>query len=127
MKDYREIPTAELIDDYIMFANDPLVKAYIECNNELIKRMTEYYSNEPQTEFYKAACGYEYTIELPYDELHVARDRAWIKHHDYSFTYKIPDGRVFNACLSLCGYSREEIVEIIERRIEQLENEGREI
>ena len=124
MKDYSEIPIDELMCEYAVLANDPIVMAYIECSDELMKRRTEDYSRKPETEFYKAACGYEYTIELPYDELLVSHDKAWMKHHDYSFTYKDPDGRVFNTCLSLCGYSREDIVEMIDKRIERLENEA---
>jgi hypothetical protein len=124
MKDYREMPIDELMGEYSALANDPIVMAYNECGDELMKRRTEDYSVEPKTEFYKAACGYEYTIELPYDELHIGYDKAWMKHHGFSFTYKDPDGRVFNACLSLCGYSREDIVEMIDKRIERLENEA---
>lgn len=121
MKDYSETPIDELIDEYAVLANDPLVIAYLECSDELMKRKTRDYQAGPNTEFYKAAHGYEYVIELPYDELLVSHDSAWTKHHDYSFTYKDPDGRRFNTCLSLCGYSREDIIEMIDKRIERLE------
>lgn len=123
MKDYSEIPIEKLIDEYAVLANDPIVVAYINCSNELMVRKNEYYSTKPKTEFYKAACGYEYTIELPYDELLVSHERAWTRHHDYSFTYKDPDGRNFNTCLSLCGYSRKDIVEMIDKHIELLDGE----
>ena len=121
---YGGMPIEELIDEYAMLAKDPIVMAYIEASKELMKRQGRDYSEDPEKEFYKAACGYEYTIELPYDELRVGYDGAWLKHHSYSFTYKEPGGRTWDTCLSLCGYSREEIIGMIEARIERLESEG---
>ena len=126
MRNYGETPIDELIEEYATLAKDPLVIAYNEVSEELFKRAERNYRKRPETEFYKAACGYEYTLELPYDELHVSHDRAWVKHHDYSFTYKEPDGRIWNSCLSLCGYSREQIVEMIDKRIEKLLEEAEE-
>ena len=123
MKEYGETPIEKLMDEYAMLAKDPLVMDYINVGDELMRRKERDYSSKPETEFYKAACGYEYTIELPYDELHVGFDKAWVKHNSYSFTYKDPEGRMCYACLSLCGYSREEIIEMIEARIERLESE----
>ena len=125
MTNYDETPIEELIDEYAMLAKDPLVIAYIDVGEELIIRAQRDYRRKPEKEFYKAACGYEYTIELPYDELLVGHDKAWTKHHGYSFTYKEPDGREWNTCLSLCGYSREEITKMIDMRIERLESDVR--
>ena len=118
---YGDMPIEELIDEYAMLAKDPLVSAYIKASDELMTRRYRDYGDNPETEFYKAACGYEYTIELPYDELFIAKDNAWLKHHSYSFAYKEPDGKKWNVCLSLCGYSREEITKMIDARIERLE------
>lgn len=117
MTDYCETPIEELIDEYSVLAKDPRSIAYIDVGEELRKRAQNDYSVIPEREFYKEACGYEYTIELPYDELIIGRERAWIRHHDYSFIYNEPDGTSWNTCLSLCGYSREDIVEMIEKRI----------
>ena len=118
---YGDMPIEELMDEYAMLAKDPLVLAYIEAGKELMKRREQDYSEDSEKEFYKAACGYEYSIELPYDELFVTYDKAWLKHHGYSFVYKEPEGREWTACLSLCGYSREEIIGMIDARIERLE------
>ena len=121
---YGDMPIEELIDEYAMLAKDPIVMAYIKASEELRTRAIRDYSHDPEKEFYKAACGYEYTIELPYDELCVTRDNAWLRHNSYSFTYKEPGGKEWNTCLSRCGYSREEIIGMIEARIERLESEG---
>jgi len=117
---YGDMPIEQLMEEYATLAKDPLVMDYIKASDELMTRVSRDYSREPETEFYKAACGYEYTIELPYDELYVSYDKAWIRHHAHSFKYKEPDGKTWNACLSLCGYSREEIVGMIEKRIERI-------
>ena len=117
---YGDMPIEQLMEEYATLAKDPLVMDYIEAGDELMTRVSRDYSREPETEFYKAACGYEYTIELPYDELYVSYDKAWVKHHDYSFKYKDPDGKTYYSCLSLCGYSREEIVGMIDKRIERI-------
>ena len=119
MKDYSMMPLEELMDEYAGLASDPIVKAYIAAYDELTERSEEY-PNEPESEFYRAAGGYTYYIELPYDKLYVTFDKAWVKHRDYSFRYRDPYGRTFNVCLSLCGYSREQIERMIDKRIEQL-------
>ena len=125
MTNYGETPIEELIEEYSMLAKDPLVIAYINAGEELRKRAQSDYTHEPEREFYREACGYEYTIELPYDELFIGRDKAWIEHNDYSFSYKNPNGGSCYACLSLCGYSREEVVEMIEKRIRKaVQDEG---
>ena len=120
MRDYSATSLEELMKEYSALASDPLVKAYLEVSDELMERKKGYPS-KPETEFYRAACGYEYTIELPYDELSVGSEKAWVEHHDCSFRYKTPDGRTFYACLSLCGYSREDVEHMIDLRIERLQ------
>lgn len=123
---YGDMPIEELMNEYMTLAKNPLVMAYIKASEELGTRAIRDYSRDPEKEFYKAACGYEYTIELPFDELCVTRDNAWLRHNSYSFTYKEPGGREWNTCLSRCGYSREEIIGMIEAQIERLERMERE-
>ena len=124
MTNYGETHIEELIEEYSMLAKDPLVAAYLNVREELRNREQSDYIRKPEREFYKKACGYKFTIELPFDELVITRDKARIRHHDYSFVYEEPGGVVWDTCLSMCGYSREEVVEMIENRISLLESEG---
>ena len=123
MREFSVITTDKLIEEYSMLAEDPLVADYIAIREELFKRANKD-GREQKTEFYKEACGYEYILELPYDELVICNSKAWVSHHSYSFKYKEPSGRTFDACLSLCGYTREQIISMIDKRIDRLIEES---
>lgn len=123
MDDYSKIPIEELIEVYRDLADFKIVAAYISIGDELTDRAQNVYSRKPEMVLYKEVFGYEFMIELPYDELLVGFTDASIKHHDYSYNYKKPDGSVCHACLSLCGYSRNDIVERIEAEIDKIKRE----
>lgn len=111
MAEYAEISTSED------------VKKYHDLSDELMKIQYEQFRDKPEHEFYKELNGYEFYIELPYDELCIGHEKAWVNHHSYSYMYKKPDGGTVYSCSSLCGYSRDWAIERIENEIGRIERE----
>lgn len=113
----------DAIAEYVELSTSQDVKRHREVSDELRKIQREQFRDEPELEFYKESNGYEFYLELPYDELCIYSDKVDVKHHGYSYMYKNPNGGSTYSCSSLCGYSREKIVGMLDANIERIERE----
>ena len=113
----------DVITEYEELSVNQEVKKYFEVSNELRKIQREQFRDEPELELYKELHGYEFYIELPYDELLIMTEKVDVKHHSYSYRYKHPNGTTTYCCSSLCGYSRERAIEGLDEAIEEIERE----
>lgn len=93
-----------------------IIKEY----NDVFTNLVNYPKGEPELEYYKSSDLYDYYIELPYKKF-IRRDGKYqfVQHYcSYIGRQKgKSSGWVINACLSLCGYSKEEIMERIDEVI----------
>lgn len=110
----------DVIAEYTELANSEEVKGYLKVSDELRRIQHKQFSDRPELELYKSVCGYKFYIELPYDELLIMTKKVDVKHYGYSYRYEHPDGTTTYSCLSLCGYSKERIIEMIEKSIEEI-------
>lgn len=113
----------DTIAEYVELSTSQDVKRHREVSDELWKIQREQFMDEPELEFYKESNGYEFYLELPYDELCIYSDKVDVKHHGYSYMYKNPNGGSTYSCSSLCGYSREKVVGMLDANIERIEHE----
>ena len=109
----------DIMAEYAELASKQEVKDYFDVSAELRKIQREQFRDEPERELYKEVNGYEFYIELPYDELLIMTEKVEVKHHSYSYMYKRPDGSSAHSCSSLCGHSHEWAIEQIEKTIER--------
>lgn len=116
----KERTLEDLIAEYEELSVNQEVKNYFEVSNELRKIKSEQFKDEPELELYKEANGYEFYIELPYDELWIMTDKVEVKHHSYSYRYERPNGNTVMSCSSLCGYPREWAIERLDEAIEEI-------
>jgi len=124
MSIYEQMPIDSLIECYKNFAAMQPVQTYHEITDELFKRQNQDFRQEAEREkYFVGESGTVYYIELPYDELCIGWYKAWTKHHDYSYAYTKPNGTTVYACLSLCKYDRQFIIEKLENAIEENERE----
>lgn len=93
-----------------------IIKEY----NDVFTKLVNYPRGEPELEYYKSSDLYDYYIELPFEKF-IRRDGKYqFVQHYYSYIGRQKgkkSGWVINACLSLCGYSKEEIMEMIDEVI----------
>ena len=113
----------DVMSEYAELSASIDVKKYHELSDELREMQREQFRDEPERELFKELNGYEFYIELPYDELCIGTDKAWINHHSYSYMYKRPDGGSVYSCSSLCGYSRDWAIDRINEEIARIESE----
>jgi hypothetical protein len=113
----------DVMSEYAELSASQDVKKYHEVSDELREMQREKFRDEPEREFFKEFNGYEFYIELPYDELCIGTERAWVKRHSYSYMYKKPGGGSVYSCSSLCGYSRDWAIGRINEEIARIESE----
>lgn len=113
----------DVMSEYAELSASQDVKKYHEVSDELREIQREQFRDEPEREFFKDFNGYEFYIELPYDELCIGTEDAWVNRHSYSYMYKKPDGGSVYSCSSLCGYSRDWAIESINEEIARIESE----
>ena len=90
-----------------------IIKEY----NDVFTKLVNYPRGEPELEYYKSSDLYDYYIELPYEKFIRRNGKYQFVQYGYSYIGRQKgkkSGWVINACLSLCGYSKEEIMEMIE-------------
>lgn len=112
-----------VMSEYAELSASQDVKKYHEVSDELREIQREQFQDEPERELFKNFNGYEFYIELPYDELCIGTEHSWIDHHSYSYMYKRPDGTTVHSCVSLCGYSRDWVIKRIDEEIARIESE----
>ena len=104
------------IETYNKLHNNNIVKAFLEAQNMIVKEIRK----EQERKHYKSSNKYDYYIELPYKTIELYPN-AHYRQHTYNAIYvksgKSPNNYSGNFCLSLCNYSKEKIIELIEKRI----------
>lgn len=88
--------------------------------NEVVHEVVNYPKGKPELEYYKSSALYDYYIELPYEEFGYRYDKYQFIQHNYNYVGKginNKKGWKQDACLSLCKYSKEEIMERIDESI----------
>lgn len=113
----------DVMSEYAELSASQDVKKYHEVSDELREIQREQFRDEPEREFFKDFNGYEFYIELPYDEICIGTKNAWVKRHSYSYMYKKPDGGSVYSCSSLCGYSRDWAIGCINDEIARIKSE----
>ena len=113
----------DVMSEYAELSASQDVKKYHEVSDELREIQREQFRDEPERELFKEFNGYEFYIELPYDELCIGTEKAWVKRHSYSYMYRKPDGGTVYSCSSLCGYSRDWAIGRINEEIARIESE----
>lgn len=114
-----------LMERYAEVAATPQVEEYHKLSDMLYDaRWKHGFRTKAEREFYKESNGHEFTLELPYDELMCTYDKAHVRHHSWSYIYTEPGGKTFDACLSLCGYTREQVEARIDERIAKMEEKA---
>ena len=113
----------DVMSEYAELSASQDVKKYHEVSDELREIQREQFRDEPEREFFKDFNGYEFYIELPYDELCIGTERAWVERHSYSYMYKKPNGGSVYSCSSLCGHSRDWAIGRINEEIARIESE----
>ena len=111
--DYMELE--EAIRIYNKIADNEKVRQFEEARSLILKEMN---IRKPELEFYKSSNKYNYYIEKPYEELTFEDNKVVKRQHSYSAIGKNKVSTT-NFCLSLCNYSKEQIVKIIENSIKQ--------
>ena len=113
----------EAIKTYNELYDDENVKRYNETLGVILKETDK----KPEKEYYKSSNIYDYYIEFPYKRLCLTSEGAKYEEHGYNAIFKKKKDRIFpgkyygggNFCLSLCKFSKEEIEQLIEERIER--------
>lgn len=113
----------DVIAEYKELSGKQEIKDYFEVSKELRDIQREQFKDKPELELYKEVHGYEFYIELPYDELQIMTDDVEVKHHSYSYMYKHPNGCSTHSCSSLCGHSREWAIERLDESIKGIERD----
>ena len=105
----------EAIKIYNKYHNDEIIKEFDEARGILVE---EYHKRKPKQVFYKSSKLYDYYIEEPYEDLTFTNDGIKFEQHYYSGVGKRKDGKsTLSFCVSLCKYTKEKIIEMIEEHI----------
>lgn len=107
---------------YNSLHNNEIINKYEEARSIIL----EFASVKAERELYKEVNGVDYFIELPYKTISFTKDGAVWEENSFSCCKSKSGGVTTMACLSLCGYSRKHIIEILERWIKEDQEEMKE-
>ena len=99
------------IEIYNKYKDDEKIKNFEIARSIILKEMN---NRKPEREFYMSTSKGEYYIEKPYKELYFGKNGIEERQRSYSVILKTKKSTL-NFCLSLCGYSKEDIIKIIEK------------
>lgn len=105
----------EAIKTYNSLNGNEIIKQFEEARHLIIEEMA---NRKPELEYYKSSNKYKYYIEKPYEKITFENGKAIKKKRNYSAIAKSKTSTV-NFCLSLCNYSREDIIKLIEKHIKE--------
>ena len=105
----------EAIEIYNSLHNNESIRLYREAVSILLEEMNK---RKPELKYFKSSNKYDYYIEQPYEEMSFGVNGIEFRQHSYSGVGKAKNGKsTVNFCLSLCNYSEEKIMTIIEKYI----------
>ena len=104
----------EAIEVYNSLRNSETIKLYNKAIPILLEEMDK---RKPQQEYFKSSNKYDYYIEQPYEEMFFGTNGIEFRQHSYNGIGKNKGNGTINFCLSLCNYSEEKIMTIIENHI----------
>lgn len=105
----------EAIEIYNSLCNNESIKL---CNKAISVLLEEMGKRKPEQKYFKSSNKYDYYIEQPYEEMFFGTNGIEFRQHSYNGIGKgkIGNGTI-NFCLSLCNYSKEKIMTIIDNHI----------
>jgi len=105
----------EAIEIYNASKDNKEIIKFEEARSVLLEEMN---NRKPKEEFYKSSTKYDYYILLPYEEMMFTKNGIEYKNHSYDAFGKNKNGKsTCHFCLSLCNYSKDEIIQLIENHI----------
>lgn len=104
----------EAIEVYNSLYKNKSIKLYNDAIAVLLEEMNK---RKPEQEYFKSSNKYDYYIEKPYEEISFGTNGIEFKQHSYNAIGKSKGYGTINFCLSLCNYSLEKIMTIIENHI----------
>ena len=104
----------EAIEIYNSLHNNESVKLYNKAIHILLEEMSK---RKPEREYFKSSNKYDYYIEQPYEEMFFGENGIGFQQHSYNAIGESKGYGTVNFCLSLCNYSEEKIMTIIENHI----------
>ncbi|WP_040463277.1 hypothetical protein [Amedibacillus dolichus] len=87
----------------------------------VLHEVVNYPQEEPKQEYYKSSKIRDYYIKLPYEEFTILDNGKYgFKKHSYDAIGKKKDNKsTLYLCLSLCNYSKEQIMQYIDKHIKE--------
>ena len=113
----------QAINIYNELYQDEKIKSYCDALHTLCSIEDFDDSFKKKTEIYKEGKNYKLTIILPHKKIRWSNPIGIITtgyDGEYSYTDKFGKNHIVSICLKLCGYSKEKIIEILEKRLEEL-------
>lgn len=104
------------IETYNELHDNEIVKKFNEANSIVINEILK---QKPKKTYYKSSVKFDYYIEEPYEKLEITANGISIRKCGFNGigTGIGGNNRWLNFCLSFCNYSKEKIIEIIEKHI----------
>ena len=107
----------EAIKIYNKYHNDEIIEKFENARSIILD---EYAKRKPKQVFYKSSKLYDYYIEEPYERICFGINGIKFEQCYYNGIGKRKDGRSEkHFCVRLCNYSKEKIIEMIEKDIEE--------
>lgn len=105
----------EAITIYNQYQNNEEIKKYEEARSIILREME---NRKPKKEYYKSSKKKHYYLELPYENINITSKGIEKQNNSYNIIYQaINSNESGNYCLSLCGYSKEKMINLIEKDI----------
>lgn len=104
----------EAIEIYNLLHKNESIELYNKVIHILLEEMNK---RKPEQEYFKSSNKYDYYIEQPYEEMFFSENGVEFRQHSYNGIGKGKGNGYTNFCLSLCNYSQEEIMTIIDKHI----------
>lgn len=104
----------EAIEVYNSLHKNESIKLYHNAISVLLEEMNK---RKPKQEYFKSSNKYDYYIEQPYEKMSFSANGIEFQQHSYNAIGKSKGYGTVNFCLSLCNYSQEKIMTIIENHI----------
>ena len=104
----------EAIEVYNSLYKNENIELYHKAISVLLEETNK---RKPEQEYFKSSNKYDYYIEKPYEEMYFGTTGIEFRQHSYNAIGKSKGYGTVNFCLSLCNYSLEKIMTIIENHI----------
>ena len=108
------------IEVYNELYTNEIIKQFNEARNIIVEKINK---QKPKSFYYKSSTKYDYYVEEPYSKIQITKQGAVYKDCGFDGFALKHGGGSLHFCLAYCNYTKEKVIDIIEKHIREDNND----